>query len=103
MVRYADQPGLHQTKMYALLSDDDWNSLEGTIYSAAVRLTSKTHAARRRWEVEVPGGWVVAGHLYSILHDDIGQRAPNAPRPNRLGAEELSDIARLLITLLALR
>lgn len=103
MVRCAEQPGLQQTKMYAFLSDDDWNSLAGTIYSAAVRLTSKTHPMRTRWEVEAPAGWVVAGHLYSVLHDDVDQRAPRPPRPSRLDGQKLSEIARLLFTLLALR
>lgn len=101
-VRYAELSSLPQSKMFCLLSDDDWNSRPTTIYSAAVRLTSKARKWRSSWEVEVPGGSVVAGHLYSLLHQDIAPRPPKSPRPAELTAVKLREIAERLVVLLKL-
>lgn len=101
-VSYAEVPGLSQNKMFCLISDDDWNSRPATAYSAAVRLTSKGRERRSKWEVGVPGGSAVAGHLYSLLHEDIDPSSPTSPRPAKLMPEKLRDIAERLIVLLKL-
>ncbi len=101
-VRYAELANLSQNKMYCLLSDDDWNSRPTTIYSAGVRLTSKGRKWRSKWEVEVPGGSVVAGHLYSLLHEDIDPQPPRSPRPAKLTPDKLREIAERLVVSLKL-
>lgn len=101
-VRHADIPEVPGEKMFCIVSDDDWNSRPTTSYSGAVRLTSKKRDWRGRWEVEVPGGCVVAGHLYSLLHADIDPRPPEGKRPPELTPEELKEIAERLMVLLKL-
>jgi mRNA-degrading endonuclease toxin of MazEF toxin-antitoxin module len=102
-VHYALEREVQRKKLFAIFSDDDWNSRPQTRYSAAVRLTSKRRDWREGWEVEVPGGCVVAGHLYSLLHADLDQKAPPASKPRHLEDDELAEIAARLAVLLRLR
>ncbi len=101
-VRYAEVPGLSRGKMFCLLSDDDWNSRPSTVYAAAVRLASKRRNWRAGWEVEISDGSVVAGHLYSLLHEDIEPDPPSSPRPTQLTPQKLREIAERLVVLLRL-
>ena len=49
-VHFAANPALaYGDKLYAIVSDDDWNSLPDARTVAAVRLTSKTKRQRLRW------------------------------------------------------
>lgn len=80
-------------KLYASVADDDWNSLEGAGYTAAVRLTSKTKSFRKRWEVPVAGSFVVAGDLYTISYSRIEQTPPPRKYPQGMTADELSTVA----------
>lgn len=102
-VRYAEIPEFPASKMFCIISDDDWNSRESSIYSAALRLTSKTREWRGRWEVEISGGWIVAGQLYSLIHEDINLVPPTPPRPQEASVEELDQLAKRLSVLLKLR
>ena len=82
-----------QDKLYAVISDNDWNSFARTANVAAVRLTSKTKPQRRRWEVPVSGGLVVTGDIYSVPLADFEQKPPAAKYPSRLGDDESSAVA----------
>lgn len=102
-VRYAEVPGFPADKMFCVVSEDDWNSRTSTAYSAALRLMSKTRRWRSQWEVEIGNRWIVAGHLYSLLHADIDQAVPSSPRPREACPEELHQLAMRLSVLLKLR
>jgi mRNA-degrading endonuclease toxin of MazEF toxin-antitoxin module len=102
-IRYAELPQFPGDKMFCVISDDDWNSRATTIYSAGLRLTSKAREWRSRWEVTISNGWIVAGHLYSLLHEDIDPSAPKAPRPQEASVEELHELADRLSVMLKLR
>jgi mRNA-degrading endonuclease toxin of MazEF toxin-antitoxin module len=80
-------------KLYGVISDDDWNSLAGTVHVAAVRLTSKTKPARLRWEVPVSGGFVVTGDIYSVALTVVEQNPPPRKYPSRLTVDESAQIA----------
>lgn len=99
-VRYAEIPDPPEDKMFCIVSDDDWSSRPTTTYSGAVRLTSKTRDWRGPWEVEIPGGYLVAGHLYSLLHEDINPDPPRGERPTELSPEKLKEVAERLLVLL---
>lgn len=101
-VRYVEVTGFPEDKMYCVMSEDDWNSRDTTIYSAGLRLTSKTRSWRSPWEVQISSGWIVTGHLYSLLLEDFGQQPPRAPRPQRADSDELEQLANGLATLLGL-
>lgn len=102
-IRYANLPDFPADKMFCLASDDDWNSRPTTAYSAALRLTSKSREWRSRWEVEIGSSWIVAGHLYSIVHADIDPTPPKPPRPQEASLDELYELAERLTVLLKLR
>lgn len=80
-------------KLYASVADDDWNSREGVTYTATVRLTSKTKAFRRRWEVPVAGSFVVSGDLYTISYTRFEQKPPPARYPQAMTDDELAAVA----------
>jgi mRNA-degrading endonuclease toxin of MazEF toxin-antitoxin module len=83
-----------QDKLYAVVSDNDWNALPGVANVAAVRLTSKTKPQRLRWEVPVgDSGFVVAGDIYSIATRAFEQKTPPKRYPSRLTEDESAAIA----------
>lgn len=90
-------------KLYASVADDDWNSREGSTYTAAVRLTSKSKPFRQRWEVAVAGSFVVSGDLYTISHSRFEQKSPSAKYPQVMTADELADLATVQKRALSLR
>jgi mRNA-degrading endonuclease toxin of MazEF toxin-antitoxin module len=92
-----------EDKLYAVIADDDWNSLPSSSYTAAVRLTSKTKPQRMRWEIPVAGGWIVTGDLYSIAYSRFEQSHPRDPYPKSLTTVESSRIAGRQRTTLGLR
>jgi mRNA-degrading endonuclease toxin of MazEF toxin-antitoxin module len=98
----SDPPIGSDDKLYAIISDDDWNSLPATTHAAAVRLTSKTKRQRLRWEVPVTGGCVVTGDIYSISYTRLEQTLPSRKYPSRLSDEESSLIAARQKTVLTL-
>lgn len=103
-VHFGSDPSIgSDDKLYALISDDDWNSLPATTHAAAVRLTSKTKRQRLRWELPVTGGCVVTGDIYSISDTRLKQRPPPPKYPSHLSEEESSLIAARQKTVLTLR
>ena len=92
-----------EDKLYAVVSDNDWNSAPTTQYVGAVRLTSHTKVARARWEVAVAGSWTVVGDLYSISHQRFEQGAPRGDYPTQISPKESADIARKQKITLSLR
>jgi len=104
-VHFAGNPDIGpDDKLYAVVADDDWNGAPGTSYTAAVRLTSRTKAQRRRrWEVPVGDGWVVSGDLYSVAYSRFEQTPPRGRYPKRVSADEGAGIATRQQTTLNLR
>jgi mRNA-degrading endonuclease toxin of MazEF toxin-antitoxin module len=100
-VHFARNPAAPtQDKLYAAISDDDWNSHHASTHVAAVRLTSRTKPQRRRWEVPVQGGYVVSGDVYAVPLGHFEQTAPRAPYPTSLtGAESAAIATRQKVTL----
>jgi mRNA-degrading endonuclease toxin of MazEF toxin-antitoxin module len=93
-VHFASNPTISATdKLYAIISDDDWNSRPETANVAAVRLTSRTKSQRLRWEVSVGGGFVVAGDVYSIALTTLEPKPPPSKYPPRLTDSESAAIA----------
>jgi mRNA-degrading endonuclease toxin of MazEF toxin-antitoxin module len=90
-------------KLYAVVSDNDWNSLPESLTVAAVRLTSKTKKQRLRWEVPVSGGFVVTGDIYSVAVSDFEQKTPRQPYPTKLSDDESAAIAERQESALSLR
>jgi mRNA-degrading endonuclease toxin of MazEF toxin-antitoxin module len=80
-------------KLYAVISDNDWNSLAGAPNVAAVRLTSKTKPQRLRWEVPVGNGFVVTGDIYSVALGDFERKPPPKKYPSRITDEESAQVA----------
>jgi mRNA-degrading endonuclease toxin of MazEF toxin-antitoxin module len=106
-IRYAPlEAAAGAKKMFAILSEDDWNSRPGSTHSTGAKLTSKSRAPEHwRAPLEVPvagGGVVVAGHLYLLPHTAIDPKAPNAPRPSTLEAQQLAELAARSATVLGL-
>ena len=92
-------------KMFAILSEDDWNARPGSSYSTGAKLTSKPRSAehwRAALEVPVTGGVVVAGHLYLLPHAAMDAKRPNPPRPSALSAEQMAQLASKTATVLGL-
>lgn len=93
-IHFAENPHIGpRDKLYAVISDDDWNSAHATRYAAAVRLTSRTKERRLRWEVAVAGSWIVTGDLYSIAHARFEQTPPRGDYPRRMTPEESAAVA----------
>jgi len=94
-IHFATNPAISASdKLYAVVSDNDWNSLVGVLNTAAVRLTSKTKPKRLRWEVPVGGGgFVVAGDIYSVATGSFEQKEPPKKYPARLTDDESAAIA----------
>lgn len=93
-VHFAAIPGIPDDKLFAAVSDDDWNSTPGVSHCCAVRLTSRgPKAARERWEVPISGGWVVAGDVYALPYAVMEQQPPPAEYPQMLTPEESANIA----------
>jgi mRNA-degrading endonuclease toxin of MazEF toxin-antitoxin module len=93
-VHFASNPRIGpQSKLYAPVSSDAWNSAAGASYCPCVRLTSKTKQRRLRWEVPVSGGCVVTGDLYAVAFHRFEQAPPPAKYPARLTADESAQIA----------
>jgi mRNA-degrading endonuclease toxin of MazEF toxin-antitoxin module len=89
-------------KLYAVISDNDWNSLAGTPNVASVRLTRKTKPQRLRWEVPVGDGFVVTGDIYSVALGDFEQQPPPKKYPSQITEDESAEIAirqKLALTL----
>lgn len=82
-------------KLFAVISDDDFNSGPTTNRAAFVKLTSKTKEFRERWEVPVSGGWVVSGDVYQLLYADVDPATPDVEKyPAALTPDESSALAR---------
>ena len=94
-IHFATNAQINATdKLYAVISDNDWNSLAGTPNVAAVRLTSKTKPQRLRWEVPVgDGGFVVTGDIYSVALSDFEQKRPPKTYPSQITDDESAEIA----------
>jgi len=103
-IRFAENPhiGPHD-KLYAVISDDDWNSAPAARYAAAVRLTSRTKDRRLRWEVPVAGSWVVTGDLYSISYARFQQAPPRGDYPKQMTVDESAEVATRQRATLSLR
>jgi len=80
-------------KLYAIISDNDWNSLPEALTAAAVRLTSKTKRQRLRWEVPLGSSFVVTGDIYSVPVVAFEQKPPRTGYPTALTDDESAAIA----------
>ena len=81
-------------KLYAVISDNDWNSMPGVPNVAAVRLTSKTKNQRLHWEVPVAGGsFVVTGDIYSVAMSTFEQKPPKKKYPSQISDDESAVVA----------
>lgn len=93
---FATRSEMPEDKLYGVVSDDVWNSRPAATYCTTVRLTStESKEWRRRWEVPVPGGWVVSGDLYLTAYKRIDQTSPDPEKyPTELSEDESAEIAR---------
>lgn len=93
---FATRPDTPGDKLHGVISDDAWNSRPAATYCTTVRLTSRGPKEwRRRWEVPVPGGWVVSGDLYLTAYGSMDRTPPDLARyPTELSDEESAEIAR---------
>jgi hypothetical protein len=93
-VHFVENPRISSDdKLYAVISDNAWNSADGAPHAACVRLTSHTKPARERWEVPVAGSWIVSGDLYLFRYDRFQQQPPRADYPKRISPDESSALA----------
>jgi hypothetical protein len=92
-----------QDKLYAVISDDGWNSAPGVKRAACVRLTSHTKPQRVRWEVPVARSWVVAGDIYQLAYHRFEQSAPRGNYPKRMTDAESAALADKQKVTLSLR
>lgn len=94
-IHFATNPAIAaDDKLYAVISDNDWNSLPGVPNVAAVRLTSKTKNQRLRWEVPVAGGsFVVTGDIYSVATSAFEQKPPSKKYPSQMSDDESAEVA----------
>lgn len=96
-VHYAPLEALDgERKLFAVMSEDDWNSRPGSRHSTGAKLTSKSKSPehwRAPLEVPVSGGVAVAGHLYLLVHKAMSPKPPNAPRPTALDAAQMAQLA----------
>lgn len=94
-----------ERKLFAVMSEDDWNSRPGSRYSTGAKLTSKGRPPehwRAPLEIPVPGGVVVAGHLYLLVHAAMSPKPPNPPRPAGLDDEQMAQLAAKTAAVLSL-
>lgn len=91
-----------ERKLYAALSDDDWNSQPTADRAAFTKLASKTEEFRKRWEVPVSGGWVVCGDIYQLLYTELDPSTPPDNYPSRLTDGEAAALAKKQKTTLTL-
>ncbi|MEJ7787371.1 MAG: hypothetical protein WKF96_21415 [Solirubrobacteraceae bacterium] len=105
-VHYAPLEALDdERKLFAVISEDDWNSRPGSRYSTGVKLTSKGRSPehwRAPLEVPVPGGVAVSGHLYLLVHAAMSPKSPNPPRPAALDDEQMAQLAAKTADVLSL-
>lgn len=92
-VHFAAYPGIPTDKLFGVVSDAQWNSRAAAEYCSAVRLTSRSKASRRRWEVPVSGGNVVCGDIYLLPYENMDRRSPAPRYPDRLSDDESARIA----------
>lgn len=103
-IHFARNPAIQTTdKLYASVSDDDWNVQPEAATVAAVRLTSKSKSQRLRWEVPVGNGYVVAGDIYSVRIADFDRSVPRKPYPTRMTDDESAAVAEKQKSILTLR
>lgn len=93
-IHFASSTRTSGDKLFGIVSDNIWNSLEDRKYFATVRLTSKTKPERSKWEVPVSGGCVVVGDVYSTAKSRIQRTPPDASAyPTELTRKESALIA----------